>query len=121
MDGAWNGTGQARLPIRVLPGSRGMHGAAMHDDVRDVLEEAESATTARHFRIYRGLMLNVGAPALPRALAPVPVWNLAGFFRVICSLVNTAIPFAPLFWCRIGETFGNFAGENSRERRYSTL
>ena len=50
-------------------------------------------------KIYRGLMLNAGAPALPRALAPVPVWNLAGFFRVICSLVNTSDRFEPLFWC----------------------
>src|SRR6185369_15672286 len=89
--------------------------------VRQCMTEAESATTGRHFKIYRGHMLNDGAPALTRALAPVPVWNLANILRVICSLVNTAIRL-PLYLGVVQdrETFGNFACESSRERRYST-
>ena len=52
-------------------------------------------------------MLNGGIPALPEALAPAPVWNLAGLFRIICALVHTVARW-PIFIfdvACIGSTF----------------
>jgi len=72
---------------------------AMHDAMRAICQgRGQGATRSGILMMNNGLILTGGTPALPNSIGADPVWNLAGVFRVICSLVNTAPPSTPFIF-----------------------
>src|SRR5690242_19622784 len=66
--------------------------------MRLCLGKANRPTAVQHSEgRFAARCLKGGAPALPEALAPAPIWNLADLFRVICALVHTSGPLTILF------------------------